>query len=92
MCDRRCYEIGGPWIAEDPDCPEHGTEAQARERRERERFRSGSYEYQTREVPYSTDALSLSFDEDMHEDGWTRAWADVTLEGIFIVYRRERVS
>lgn len=31
MCD--CYKIGGPWIAEDPDCPVHGTEAQ----RERER-------------------------------------------------------
>jgi hypothetical protein len=25
----QCYEIGGPFIAEDPDCPAHGTEAQA---------------------------------------------------------------
>jgi len=25
MCD--CYRIGGPWIAEDPNCPVHGTEA-----------------------------------------------------------------
>jgi hypothetical protein len=25
-CD--CYTIGGRWIAEDPDCPVHGTEAQ----------------------------------------------------------------
>ncbi len=25
MCD--CYRIGGPWIAEDPNCPTHGTEA-----------------------------------------------------------------
>jgi hypothetical protein len=25
MCD--CYKIGGPWIAEDPNCPVHGTEA-----------------------------------------------------------------
>lgn len=33
MCD--CYKIGGPWIAEDPDCPVHGTEAQ-REQRDRE--------------------------------------------------------
>lgn len=24
MCD--CFKIGGPWIAEDPDCPVHGTE------------------------------------------------------------------
>lgn len=26
MCD--CYKIGGPWIAEDPNCPVHGTQAQ----------------------------------------------------------------
>ena len=34
MCE--CYQIGGPWIAEDPDCPVHGTEAQ---RKERERYK-----------------------------------------------------
>ena len=28
MCD--CYTIGGPWIAEDPDCPEHGTDSKIR--------------------------------------------------------------
>jgi primosomal protein N'' len=28
MCE--CYQIGGPWIAEDPDCPEHGSRAQKR--------------------------------------------------------------
>lgn len=28
MCD--CYRIGGPWIAEDPNCPTHGIEAQHR--------------------------------------------------------------
>lgn len=22
-----CYTIGGPFIAEDPDCPQHGTDA-----------------------------------------------------------------
>lgn len=26
MC--QCYQIGGPFIAEDPDCPVHGREAQ----------------------------------------------------------------
>lgn len=26
MCE--CYRIGGRFIAEDPDCPVHGTEAQ----------------------------------------------------------------
>lgn len=36
MCE--CYKIGGPFIAEDPDCPVHGTEAQwRREQEETER-------------------------------------------------------
>ena len=34
MCD--CYKIGGPWIAEDPECPVHGYAA-VREREEAER-------------------------------------------------------
>lgn len=33
MCD--CYIIGGPWIAEDPNCPVHGREA-VREREAKE--------------------------------------------------------
>lgn len=28
MCD--CYKIGGPWIDVDPECSEHGYEAQRR--------------------------------------------------------------
>lgn len=36
MCE--CYRVGGRFIAEDPDCPIHGTEAQQyRESEERER-------------------------------------------------------
>ena len=30
MWDCECYKIGGKFIAEDPDCPVHGTEAQWR--------------------------------------------------------------
>lgn len=29
MCE--CYQIGGRFIAEDPDCPTHGTAATARD-------------------------------------------------------------
>jgi len=29
----RCYEIGGPFIGADPDCPAHGAEAQAEQAR-----------------------------------------------------------
>lgn len=25
-CGRECHTIGGPWIAEDPNCPVHGTD------------------------------------------------------------------
>ena len=28
MCE--CYQIGGPWIAEDPSCPVHGSASQGR--------------------------------------------------------------
>lgn len=28
MCE--CYQIGGPFIAEDPDCPIHGTNGSIR--------------------------------------------------------------
>lgn len=28
MC--QCFQIGGPFIAEDPECPEHGVDAQQR--------------------------------------------------------------
>ena len=30
MC--QCYQIGGPFIAEDPECPEHGVEGVRRQR------------------------------------------------------------
>jgi hypothetical protein len=29
MC--QCFQIGGPFIAEDPDCPAHGWQAQSRD-------------------------------------------------------------
>jgi hypothetical protein len=35
MCD--CYKIGGPWIAEDPECPIHGQRAQKNEKEQAER-------------------------------------------------------
>lgn len=28
----QCHQIGGPFIAEDPDCPSHGREAQRAEK------------------------------------------------------------
>ena len=31
-CSNRCFEIGGPWISEDPNCPIHGIAAQRRQK------------------------------------------------------------
>lgn len=32
----QCFQIGGPFIGADPDCPAHGTEAQAEKARQQE--------------------------------------------------------
>jgi hypothetical protein len=32
LCEYECHQVGGPWIAENPACPIHGTEAQQRDR------------------------------------------------------------
>ena len=56
-------------------------------------FRNSRYEYTTREV--NTDPRDMSakdVDDAMFEFGWHRVWANVTQEGTFIVYRRERKS
>lgn len=46
-CASRCYEIGGPWITYDPDCPIHGNEAQERDSRQNEadRMRDNEIKY-----------------------------------------------
>lgn len=39
-CGYQCHEVGGPWIAENPDCPIHGLAAQSeQESREEEKTR-----------------------------------------------------
>lgn len=30
-CGHQCHQVGGPWIAENPDCPIHGYLAQQEE-------------------------------------------------------------
>jgi len=31
-CGYECYQVGGPWIAENPACPIHGHDRQRRDR------------------------------------------------------------
>jgi hypothetical protein len=50
------------------------------------------YEYTTRELPGTTDVISAESDAEMNRVGWRRVWADVTLDGAFVVYRRERAT
>lgn len=44
MCD--CYKVGGPWIAEDPDCPVHGRDAQLRDQWEEEKAQAVEERFQ----------------------------------------------
>ena len=53
MCE--CYKIGGPWIDVDPECPEHGYEAQRR--REEAETRSGDIEAR---LAYLEEALAIA--------------------------------
>lgn len=49
MC--QCNQIGGPFIAEDPDCPVHGVEAQARARQ--------FQEYERHDVTFTDQGIQL---------------------------------
>jgi hypothetical protein len=53
-------------------------------------FQNTRYEYKIRETPHNREILSTDFDAEFMRQGWTRVWADITLEGCFFVYRRER--
>lgn len=48
------------------------------------------YEYVTQEV--STEVSPFEDSPGLVAAGFVRVWADITSEGTFIVYRRERVS
>jgi hypothetical protein len=59
-CGRGCYEIGGPWITCDPECPEHGDEARQRGSRLAE-LEAENERLKARLVDY--DKLISSYDE-----------------------------
>jgi hypothetical protein len=42
-CEYQCNEVGGPWIAENPNCPFHGYDAQ-REEKQRDRIKEQLYQ------------------------------------------------
>jgi len=52
-------------------------------------YKNKLYEYTTLEAPYPEGSF-LTYDKDMEKEGWNRCWADITIEGIFVVYRRKR--
>jgi hypothetical protein len=55
-------------------------------------FQNSRYEYTTREVPTTNEVISGESDRVMQSQGWRRCWADVTIEGTFVVYRRARAE
>lgn len=53
------------------------------------------YEYTFSFVIYGPTGSTTTHDADdsmFERDGWHRVWADVTAEGCFVVYRRERMA
>lgn len=59
-CEYQCYEVGGPWIAENPDCPVHGLSAQVEENY-RERTKERLYQ-QIREANTVQDLRAVLYD------------------------------
>ncbi len=53
---------------------------------------ANEYTYTTRTLPPGPRSCSTDSDVEMIQDGWRRVWADVTLTGVFAVYRRDRVT
>lgn len=47
------------------------------------------FEYKTVKYPYNRGLHTPVEIEPPRSEGWERVWADVLLEGIFAVYRRE---
>ena len=71
-CERQCYVIGGPWLAEDPDCPVHGTDA-VRARREDRAQRDDLEVRIVREQTNAYDQLRREFNDAIARlrQGWT---------------------
>jgi len=57
-------------------------------------FQNPRYEYLTREHRLRVGLTSKEAQEEqkLEADGWLRIWADKTMEGVFVVYRRDRVG
>ena len=66
----QCYQVGGPFIAEDPDCPRHGVEG--RQEREQMEDRIAALERALRAmltdvVPHARDTGHNAADREMAE-------------------------
>lgn len=50
------------------------------------------YEWKLLEMPYDYERANIGSDDgtDLYKEGWRRVWADITLDGMCIVYRREK--
>lgn len=53
-------------------------------------FQNSRYEYTTREFATVSISGDPAIEAEMERQGWQRAWADITMEGTFAVYRRVR--
>lgn len=55
-----CYKIGGPWISFDPNCPQHGYDAQRRAEEEEEEAKEAKLEKESTEARFK--ALEAKID------------------------------
>lgn len=57
----------------------------------KKKFKNPRYEYMTREYPYEGRAIEESkVEAELEPHGWSRIYADNTITGSFVVYRRPR--
>lgn len=59
-CSHQCYTIGGPWIAEDPDCPVHGASAVREREHQEDRERSMVERIETLEAMVEAQAEQIT--------------------------------
>jgi len=57
------------------------------------KFQNPKYEYKTVEFPYCTGKFEPEQEPKAPKssEGWRIVWRDIMMEGVFAVYRRERV-
>ena len=60
------------------------------EEKEQVAFTNKRWEYITREHAYEPGTVTSVLEPELIAQGWCRVWADLDLDGVFVVYRRDK--